>query len=303
MNTRSQNAEGSMLQSVIAVLSGNDFRPGVRINEKQLAERFGVSRTPVRAALEALEKRGITEYRHQSGFYLLEKPRNETQPAAEIDPEDAILAWIARDRKLGELPEEVTAVEIAQRYGKSRLAAAAALERLASFGIVRKKMGYGWQFISNWNAKTRDQSYRYRLVIEPAAILEPGFRLSSSWIEEMRVRHKAIMKVPWTEASSIAFFETNAEFHETIAAASGNHFFAEAIRSQNKLRRFSLYDWTHGAQRIRDNFREHMSILDALHKGDQKHASAKMRDHLQIAWALASKARRLKSKPTLVAQR
>ena len=291
MKPRSQNAESSMLQSVIAVLSGDDFRPGVRINEKQLAERFGVSRTPVRAALEALEKRGIIKYRHQSGFYLLEKPQGEAQRATEIVPEDALLAWIARDRKLGELPEEVTAVEIAQRYGKSRVVATAALERLGSFGIVRKKMGYGWQFVSNWNAKVRDQSYRYRLVIEPAAILEPGFQLSPAWIEDMRARHLSIMEKRWTEASSVAFFETNAEFHEVIAAASGNHFFAEAIRAQNKLRRFSLYDWTHGPQRIKDNFQEHVSILDALSVGNQTLASEKMRDHLQIAWSLATKIR------------
>jgi len=34
-----------------------------------------------------------------------------------------------------------------------------------------------------------------------------------------------------------------------------------------------------------------MSILEALRVGNQKLASEKMRDHLQIAWSLATKAR------------
>ncbi len=222
------------------------------------------------------------------------------QRAAQIIPEDALLAWIARDRKLGELPEEVTALEIAQRYGKSRVVATAALERLSSFGIVRKKMGYGWQFVTNWDANVRDQSYRYRLVIEPAAILEPGFQLSPAWIEEMRARHLSDLEERWTEASSVAFFETNAEFHEVIAAASGNHFFAEAIRSQNKLRRFSLYDWTHGAQSIKDNFREHMSILDALSIGNQTLAPKNARSPPGGLVARDQEARRLKPQPSLI---
>lgn len=50
-----------------AVLNG-DFRPGTILVETAVAESYGVSRTPVREALRALEKDGILQY---SGRHLM----------------------------------------------------------------------------------------------------------------------------------------------------------------------------------------------------------------------------------------
>jgi DNA-binding GntR family transcriptional regulator len=43
-----------------AILSGT-YEPGARIRETELAERFSVSRSPVRETLQALEKEGTLE--------------------------------------------------------------------------------------------------------------------------------------------------------------------------------------------------------------------------------------------------
>src|ERR1700760_1903993 len=48
------------------VLSG-DFEPGLRLDEHMLAERFGVSRTPVREALRQLASTGLIEIRPRRG--------------------------------------------------------------------------------------------------------------------------------------------------------------------------------------------------------------------------------------------
>lgn len=47
-------------QIAAAVISG-EFRPGFRLDEHMLAERFGVSRTPVREALRQLAATGLIE--------------------------------------------------------------------------------------------------------------------------------------------------------------------------------------------------------------------------------------------------
>ncbi|MBI5275783.1 MAG: GntR family transcriptional regulator [Burkholderiales bacterium] len=198
-----------------------------RLNENRLAELLGVSRTPVRAALEHLEGKGI----------------------------------VARQRNRG--------VEL----------------------VARPKLGYGWRFVNDaWDPAARHESYRFRMTIEPAAIREPGYRLAPEWLHQMRERHQAFLSAPWTDASSIAFFEMNAQFHESIAAGSGNRYFVVAIQRQNRLRRLSNYDWKHGRERVEVNCREHLEMLDRLAAGDNELAALLMHRHLEVASRLRSSA-------------
>jgi DNA-binding GntR family transcriptional regulator len=128
------------------------------------------------------------------------------------------------------------------------------------------------------------------MMIEPAAILEPGYALLEGWADDMRRRHDASLAQPWTAFSSVALFEMNASFHEGIAAGSGNGFFVEAVRRQNRLRRFANCNWRLGAQRVRANHTEHMAILDPLEAGDRELAALMMRRHLHAAsgWRLST---------------
>ncbi|MGE6744051.1 GntR family transcriptional regulator [Allorhizobium pseudoryzae] len=49
-----------------AIVSGQ-FRPGDRLEEQHLAERYGVSRTPVREALRQLQEAGLVEIKPRRG--------------------------------------------------------------------------------------------------------------------------------------------------------------------------------------------------------------------------------------------
>lgn len=54
-------------------------------------------------------------------------------------------------------------------------------------GWAERKQGYGWRFLPV--AKTPEaleQIYRLRMLIEPAAMLEPGFRLDRKILEQQR---------------------------------------------------------------------------------------------------------------------
>lgn len=48
------------------------IQPGVRLVDSQLAEYFGISRTPVRDAIFMLAREGLVENKGKRGFYVLE---------------------------------------------------------------------------------------------------------------------------------------------------------------------------------------------------------------------------------------
>jgi len=50
---------GDVYQLILAAIDGGDLPGGARLIETELAERFGVSRTPVREALTRLEAQGV----------------------------------------------------------------------------------------------------------------------------------------------------------------------------------------------------------------------------------------------------
>src|SRR5579871_5850845 len=52
------------------LLFTDELRPGDRINEKQLAERLGVSRAPVREATRALQEMGLVELVKNRGVFV-----------------------------------------------------------------------------------------------------------------------------------------------------------------------------------------------------------------------------------------
>jgi DNA-binding GntR family transcriptional regulator len=115
------------------------------------------------------------------------------------------------------------------------------------------------------------------------ALLEPSFRLGETAAARCEESHQRILDGSVTEITPIELFEINAEFHEMLAASTHNRFFLEAIRQQNRLRRFGNYHWVYGPERAIHVCREHMSILQAVRSGNMTWASTLMRHHLEAS--------------------
>jgi DNA-binding GntR family transcriptional regulator len=273
-------------EQILQMVREDGLGAGDWLNENSTARRLNVSRTPVRAALAHLAEQGLVRRHANKGVELLAA----TVPAGNCalpDASELAMVRIAHDREVGELPDDISEVEVMRRYEIGRPEAQRLLARLADLDMVERKPGYGWRFLQEpRDPRVHDERYRFRLLIEPGALLEPGFSLERAWVEEMRARHADMLARPWHEAASIALYEMNADFHEGLAAASGNRFIHSAIRRQNQLRRLSNYDWVFGFERVQVNCREHMQILDYLESGQHEIASALMRSHLLRASVL-----------------
>lgn len=60
------------------------LRPGVKLTHQELAERFEVSRTPVREALERLYQEGFVTRKPRRGFYVAEIDEEEARELYEL---------------------------------------------------------------------------------------------------------------------------------------------------------------------------------------------------------------------------
>ncbi len=67
---RSSSLASVLTQELERMVLGGEIGPGVRLNENQLAARFGVSRGPIREAVRALEGAGLVESVPNRGVFV-----------------------------------------------------------------------------------------------------------------------------------------------------------------------------------------------------------------------------------------
>src|SRR5215470_16104328 len=70
-----------LVRDILRVATQQNWLRGYHVTEQELVAQFGVSRSPVRAALKVLEERGILQARRNQG-YLLAKNRGTSSAFA-----------------------------------------------------------------------------------------------------------------------------------------------------------------------------------------------------------------------------
>jgi DNA-binding GntR family transcriptional regulator len=170
-----------------------------------------------------------------------------------------------------------------RRYRTSRSRIAAILARMAQEGWVERLPGHGWAFQPMLDSvKAYEDSYRFRALIEPAALRHPGYHLAPEDIARLRQQQRALLEenARFTDAD---IFHLGSAFHETIVAGSGNAFLLDAIRRVNSLRRLLEYRAKRNRGKIARQFREHLQLLDLIEAGKLEQAAQMMERHLDIA--------------------
>lgn len=292
-----QRISRRLLQDIAA----GSIQSGQHLGAQQLADRYGVSRTPIREAMNILEEGGFLERRENRGYFVSESDpealteRLDQQPASIDDAYHRL----AEDWLTGRLAEEVTEQFLRQHYELSKAQASDVLVRAAREGWVERKEGYGWRFLPVANTpEAFDEIYRFRMAIEPAAMLEPSFELNRQILGEQRRVQEGMLEMDFNTVPVESLLENGALFHEELIKLSGNPYFLMALQRVNRMRRLMEYRAEVNHERLVEQCTEHLEILDMLEGGDNLGASHKMRKHLSgalkrkspIAWNWAADA-------------
>jgi GntR family transcriptional regulator of vanillate catabolism len=108
--SRAGNRSLSVMDQIREAILDGSVSAGERINEVRFSRTLDVSRTPVRAALQALAGEGLLDYAPNRGFTVREFPLDAIVDAYEIRASlEGVAARFAAERGLS--PEERTIIE------------------------------------------------------------------------------------------------------------------------------------------------------------------------------------------------
>ena len=282
---------------IVDIIRSEHLAAGAHLPAQMLADRLRVSRQPVNDALGQLCEQGILYRMPNRGYFLASVPPQPAPALVESDVATAVYFRLAEDRLSGKLPDEFSESMLRQRYGLTATQLSAVLARIAQEGWAEKKPGYGWTFSSMLtSAESLVQSYRLRLALEPAALLEPGFRLEPRALARCRAAELHLLEGGIETDTPDQLHDRGVRFHETLAEASGNPFFIDTIRRVNRVRRLLSYRSTLDRSRYQQHCRQHLQILDLLERDRNEEASQAMAEHLRITVKNITRIRRLLDK-------
>lgn len=258
--------------------------PGAHLTAQEMAARFSVSRFPVGQALQLLASKGVLVHERNRGYFVADAAPASAAALGLEAPDDLAGAYftLAEDHLHGRLPDPSSEAYLRERYGLSRAQLNGVLSRIAQEGWAERRPGYGWSFSPMLTTpESLEQTYRVRLALEPAALLEPTYRLDAEVAARCRAAEMRLLAGAIETDSADALHERGVRFHEAIIGASGNPFFLETVRRINRVRRLLSYRSMIDRRRYRRQCEEHLGILDLLEAGRNADASQALRRHLE----------------------
>lgn len=264
-------------------IQGGELPPDAHLSTQKLADDFDVSRSPVREALQILADRGVLEQRPNRGFFVkpgVRPPKSAIDLALHSDAPE-IYYRFAEEWLEAQLPQEISEQFLRDRYDLTKAQAAEFLARAANDGWVERKEGYGWRLVGIASiSDVLAQIYRFRSVIEPAALLEPGFVLNRSAVDLHRRVMKGLLDGAIERWPAARLLDSGIDFHEDLAKMSGNPFFYQSVVRVNRVRRLIDHRMMIDRERFYIQARDHLDMLDLLERGANLECSSLMQKHL-----------------------
>jgi DNA-binding GntR family transcriptional regulator len=272
---------------VIAYIQTEALEIGSHLPAQLIADRLEISRTPVNQALAFLHQKKVLRREKNRGYFLARLINaNDQKAVAKLGLNESTVVstsylQIAEDLLKGALPTVFSETFLKTRYKLTVAQVQAVLKRISHEGWAQKQPGYGWRFSTMLT--TPDsllQSYRLRIALEPAALLEPGYHLDSQVLEKCRAAEMHLLNGGIATDSPDQIHERGVQFHESLVQGSGNPFFIDAITRVNRVRRLISYRSMQDRKRYKEHCQQHLKILDLIEAGRHEEASEALRAHL-----------------------
>src|SRR5215207_3832312 len=174
---------------ILGHIQSEDLGTGDHLAAQDLAARFGVSRTPVNQALGLLHAKGVLRHEQNRGYFVGEARDVTPDTIGLAEGDDITEAYfaLADDHLRARIPAQASESHLRERYRLTRAQLTAVLGRAAEEGWAERRAGYGWGFSPVLSTQeSLEQTYRVRLALEPAALLEPGYQLDVETAERLR---------------------------------------------------------------------------------------------------------------------
>jgi DNA-binding GntR family transcriptional regulator len=260
---------------------------GDPVAEQALSRTFQVSRTLIRGALKVLLEENLLSHEAGKGYRLLAAPAGQAFNSALPQAEEEELAnSVLRDRMAGRLGDSISISELMRRYDIGRPAAQKALLQLSESQAIERGPGQSWLFRPSLNSLAAlEESLKFRLILEPEALLHPNFNADPQRLALLRSAMQLLLASPVEHFDIQQFRELDISFHELIGQSCGNRFVGDALLQHQSLRRLPNLLPTVSVHRLQEALREHLQIIAHIERGQLEIAADLLRLHLRLSAA------------------
>ncbi|PRC91157.1 GntR family transcriptional regulator [Solimicrobium silvestre] len=274
-----------LAQRVYEVAINAGLNAGDRMPEQLLAIQCNVSRTPIRRALQLLAEQGIATIDPDGGYRMSNISDTSTGQISDLPQteEDELFKAILDDLAARRIPTSQTLAALQRRYEASRLTVQNTLQRLLEEQFVERAAGQRWLFKPMVvGSEATAQSYEFRILMEPAALLSPGFKADPVTLAGMRQSLEALEQIAEENFDIQLAERLDYEFHIMIARACSNPFFQDALLNHHLRRRNVTAGGGTNIFRMRQSVRELLHIIEQIERNQMELAADLMRAHLRL---------------------
>ncbi len=274
----------ALAQKILSVAMARGLKSGDHLAEQTFSEACGVSRTPIRSAFKVLEERDILQWRQEEGYFLTLGTADEIASVIRAleDAENSVADRILSDRAERRISDVQSVSALTRRYKVPRASVLNALKILAKDGIVRQLPGRAWAFQPMVDSPAGlEDSFDFRLIMEPQAITAPEFALDSKRAGLLREQMNSTLSEGDGRLTPAIFRRIDIEFHTLIAECSGNRFLRGTLAAHHRLRKASQKSAAIPDFRLKQAMLEHLEILDSLERNQFQLAADQIIVHLR----------------------
>lgn len=291
---------GSLQQQAYALLRGmlkdGRLKPGERILEAEVVRAFGISRSPARSALRALEKERLLRDDGRRGYCVAGKG---SEPAASdrLAVLDSVKITQPRQWEViyHRFEQELLAsmlfssvrindLRLAEQYGVSRTVTRDLLARMHGVGLIAKD-GAGRFVASRITPERIRHLFELRVILEPQALLQAAPVVPQRVLDQ--ARSNIMLALADSPIDSAKFDRAEHDLHSEILGHSPNKEIVQALARTTML--FAptrhLLDPLLGIpmEMIEAALREHLDVVDHLRAKRPDRAARALRDHIDSA--------------------